>query len=77
MASQQESLLTERQAVIEKVEADNLNLRNELDTLKVEQGENKKKVYSLAYTGDLIQWKLILSIQIRFLSTNCEFDLCI
>jgi hypothetical protein len=48
-----------------------------LDTLKVEQGENKKKVYSLAYTGDLIQWKLILSIQIRFLSTNCEFDLCI
>ncbi len=48
MASQQDSLLTERQAVIEKVEADNLNLHSELDTLKVEQGENKKKVYSLA-----------------------------
>ncbi len=48
MASQQDSLLTERQAVIEKVEADNLNLRSELDTLKVEQGENKKKVYTLA-----------------------------
>lgn len=48
LASQQDSLLTERQAVIEKVEADNLNLRSELDTLKVEQGENKKKVYSMA-----------------------------
>ncbi|KAH8975687.1 hypothetical protein BDL97_01G171600 [Sphagnum fallax] len=47
LASQQDSLLTERQAVIEKVEADNLNLRSELDTLKVEQGENKKKVEDL------------------------------
>jgi hypothetical protein len=42
--SQQDNLLSERQAAIEKGEAENLNLRQELANLKVEQEENKKKV---------------------------------
>ncbi len=42
--SQQDNLLSERQAAIEKGEAENVNLRQELANLKVEQEENKKKV---------------------------------
>ncbi len=44
VVSQQDNLLSERQAAIEKGEAENLNLRQELANLKVEQEENKKKV---------------------------------
>jgi len=45
VVSQQDNLLSEHQAAIEKGEAENLNLRQELANLKVEQEENKKKVY--------------------------------
>jgi hypothetical protein len=44
VVSQQDNLLSERQAAIEKGEAENLNLCQELANLKVEQEENKKKV---------------------------------
>ncbi|CAK9872377.1 unnamed protein product [Sphagnum jensenii] len=47
VVSQQDNLLSERQAAIEKGEAENLNLRQELANLKVEQEENKKKAEDL------------------------------
>ena len=44
---QQDNLLSERQAAIEKAQSDNISLRNELARLKMEQQENKKKVVNL------------------------------
>lgn len=44
VASQQENLLNERQAAIEKADAENATLRNELTTIKADVEEKKKKV---------------------------------
>lgn len=54
VTSQQDNLLSERQAAIEKAQSDNISLRNELARLKTEQEENKKKVVNL-----------FLSVQLR------------
>lgn len=44
VASQQENLLNERQAAIEKADAENATLRIELTTIKADVEEKKKKV---------------------------------
>ncbi|KAG0623771.1 hypothetical protein M758_3G200700 [Ceratodon purpureus] len=44
---QQDNLLNERQSTIEKVQADNATLRNELTTLKADMEEKKKKTEEL------------------------------
>lgn len=44
VTSQQDNLLNERQAAIEKAEAENATLRNELKTIKVDMEDKKKKV---------------------------------
>ena len=41
---QQDNLLNERQSAIEKAQAENATLRNELTTLKAEMEEKKTKV---------------------------------
>lgn len=44
VASQQDNLLSERQAAIEKAQGENHTLRSELTNLKADQESNKKKV---------------------------------
>lgn len=44
VASQQDNLLSERQAAIEKAQGENHTLRNELANLKADQESSKKKV---------------------------------
>jgi hypothetical protein len=44
VTSQQDNLLNERQSAIEKAQAENATLRNELATIKSDMEDKKKKV---------------------------------
>ena len=62
VTSQQDNLLNERQAAIEKAQAENTALRNELATIKSDVNDKKKKVNVEQYVFSCNNNKKSLSI---------------
>lgn len=57
VTSQQDNLLNERQSAIDKAQADNANLRNELTALKADMEDKKKKVIPWQFKVASPIWK--------------------